>query len=398
MSNSKDFDSVIVIRDDNKKRDLQLLRNIYAYGWSEMSLAQQIMLPKLIGGEFDDVSFQYPSGMGKSGVYILTLLYNMTYTAEIKGLIVAPTRELAKQVYLDCKALATNLDINICLCVGREPLTQIDSSKPTIVIGTCGKIVDIMCYKDCSPLGQKCNLEYLVVDEADNFICDSRNRNIQDLKSIISSLCEEDTHLITISATFSEQVKSFIRHTMMRKNGNNIEQYIDDAEVTLSGIDQYYIDLSNYIDRREAFKAKIETLNDIIPVVGLTKAIIFVNSANHANQVYDFLTEEKYTCKMIYGKMSQEERNQIMKDFKLGSNFLIATDLVARGIDFKDISYVVQLELPATMEDYIHRIGRSGRYGKVGKAITIIHGNDEWRNLKIIADKYEINLKQFEFN
>ena len=96
--------------------------------------------------------------------------------------------------------------------------------------------------------------------------------------------------------------------------------------------------------------------------------------------------------------MNQEERNAIMKKFDhSGTNFLIATDLIARGIDFKDIAYVVQLELPVNMEDYIHRIGRSGRYGKVGKAISIVCGEDEKHNLDILKDKYDITMQQFEF-
>ena len=144
---------------------------------------------------------------------------------------------------------------------------------------------------------------------------------------------------------------------------------------------------------------KVETLLDIIPIVGLSRGIIFVNSANHAKQVYNVLVEENYTCEVIYGRMSQDERNDIMRKFsKSGTNFLIATDLIARGIDFKDISYVVQLELPVNMEDYIHRIGRSGRYGKIGKAIVIISSKDEKRDLKIITEKFDIDMKQFEFN
>ena len=117
MNSDKDFETVIKIR---TSRDEQLLRNIYSYGWCEMSLAQQRMLPKLLGCDFDDVSFQFPSGMGKSGVYLLTLLYNMDYKPEIKGLIVLPSRELAIQVFKDCRSLSRNMDVNICLCIGGD--------------------------------------------------------------------------------------------------------------------------------------------------------------------------------------------------------------------------------------------------------------------------------------
>ena len=221
---------------------------------------------------------------------------------------------------------------------------------------------------------------------------------MHDLENIVKTLCHIDTHVITVSATFSKYVRDFIRSKMMNKDGKNIEMYLDDCEVTLNGITQYYVDLTGMISRQNVFNAKIETLLDIIPIIGIARGIIFVNHAGHAKQVYDALINNNYTCDVIYGKMNQEERNAIMKKFTYsGTNFLIATDLIARGIDFKDISYVVQLELPVNMEDYIHRIGRSGRYGKVGKAISIVCGEDEKHNLDILKDKYDITMKQFEF-
>ena len=396
MIDSKDFETVIDIRND---RDMQLLRNIYAYGWSEMSLAQQTMLPKLINKDtYNDVSFQYPSGMGKSGVYILTLLYNLSRNACVSGLIILPTRELANQVYTVSCALARNLQINICRCIGKEVLSDVNPDWPTIVVGTCGKVIDVLCKKGGKPIRQSCFLEYFVVDEVDNFINDNHNKNLHDLESIVKTLCNTDTHLITVSATFSNYVRDFIRSKMMNKDGKNIEMYLDDCEVTLNGITQYYVDLTDIVTRQNVFNAKIETLLDIIPIIGISRGIIFVNHAGHAKQVFDVLTEEKYTCDVIYGKMNQEERNAIMKKFAhSGTNFLIATDLIARGIDFKDIACVIQLELPVNMEDYIHRIGRSGRYGKVGKAISIICGEEEQHDLDILKDKYEITMKPFEF-
>lgn len=396
MIDSKDFETVIDIRND---RDMQLLRNIYAYGWSEMSLAQQTMLPKLINKDtYNDVSFQYPSGMGKSGVYILTMLYNLSRNACVSGLIILPTRELANQVYTVSCALARNLQINICRCIGKEVLSDVNPDWPTIVVGTCGKVIDVLCKKGGKPIRQSCFLEYFVVDEVDNFINDNHNKNLHDLESIVKTLCNTDTHLITVSATFSNYVRDFIRSKMMNKDGKNIEMYLDDCEVTLNGITQYYVDLTDIVTRQNVFNAKIETLLDIIPIIGISRGIIFVNHAGHAKQVFDVLTEEKYTCDVIYGKMNQEERNAIMKKFvHSGTNFLIATDLIARGIDFKDIACVIQLELPVNMEDYIHRIGRSGRYGKVGKAISIICGEEEQHDLDILKDKYEITMRPFEF-
>lgn len=391
-----DFETVIKIR---TKKDEQLLRNIYSYGWSEMSLAQQRMLPKLIGGDYDDVSFQFPSGMGKSGVYLLTLLYNMDYSKPyIRGLIVLPTRELALQVFKDCSYLSRNMNVNICKCIGREALTVPDPDKPTIVIGTCGKIIDIMFTNKCRFYKQKLDLEYLIVDEADNFISSRSRNNCEDLEKIVK-LCEYKTHILSISATFSNYVRDYIRGKLLRKDGNNIEEYIDDCEVTLSGITQYYIDLTDIINRRNVFNSKIDVLLDIIPIIGISRGIIFVNSSQHAQQVYRVLTECNYTCEVIYGRMNQEERNVIMKKFSSsGANFLVATDLISRGIDFKDVAYVIQLELPQNMEDYIHRIGRSGRYGKTGKAINIVYGEEENNDLQVLIDKFDIQMKRFEFN
>lgn len=391
MNSDKDFETVIKIR---TSKDEQLLRNIYSYGWCEMSLAQQRMLPKLLGCDFDDVSFQFPSGMGKSGVYLLTLLYNMEYKPEIKGLIVLPSRELAIQVFNDCRSLSRNMDVNICLCIGRKELSQVDSNKPTIVIGTCGRIIDVMYNKNCKYFNQDLNLEYLIIDEADKLI---NNNDINDIQKIVK-LCNDDTHILNISATFSNNVRDFIRNKLMRKNGNNIEDYIDDCEVTLNGISQYYVDLTGIIEKRNIFYNKISVLMDIIPALAISRGIIFVNTTEHAKQVYRTLQKENFTCDIIYGKMTQDERNKIMKNFtNSGINFLIATDLISRGIDFKDISCVIQLELPKNIEDYIHRIGRSGRYGKTGQAINIVYGDNEYRDLKCIMNKYEIKMEKYVF-
>lgn len=395
--NSRDFESVITDAATNKQH-MKLLRNIYRYGWSEMSNAQQTILPLILNhdDEYDDISFQYPSGMGKSGVYLLTMLYNIDPSSPcIQGLVVLPTRELAKQVYIDCRELARDMNINICKCIGREDMNLPDSHLPTIVIGTCGKIIDVICKKQGRPLHQVVSLHYLVIDEADNFL--NTNRSIDDIKTIVKSVCKEKTHLFCVSATFNPEVRNFIQRHMMRENGRNIEKYIDDEEVTLAGIHQEYINLSEQI-QSDRFENKVELLIDLIPVIAVTKAIIFLNTTYHVKMVYDMLRENNYAADLIYGSMSQEVRNQVLSDFMHSSkNFLIATDLVARGIDFRDIACVIQLELPVSEEDYIHRIGRSGRYGKMGRSIVIVN-DKEMDNLRYLINKYKIDMHKFDFN
>ena len=391
---SKDFETVI---DTTKsKKDMQLLRNIYSYGWAEMSRAQEALLPRLFSGEeYDDVAFQFPSGMGKSGVYILTLLHSINYNIpNIQALILLPTHELAIQVYNDCLFLSHNMGINVVKCIGREEMNKPDTRLPTIVIGTLGKVINILCERHGSPLKQNIDLKFLVFDEADNFLS-SRNRNgLADIEKVMRSVCQETTHVFTISATFNTHVRDFIRAKLMRKNGKNIEQYIDDQDVTLAGIRQEFIDVFKST-QNDRFDMRVDLLVDLIPMIGINKAIIFVNSSNRVQYVYNKLVENNYQCLALYGSLEQNQRNMIMNEFRNTSkNFLIATDLVARGIDFKDIACVIQLELPVEEEDYIHRIGRSGRYGKVGRAIVFLARND-FESFDFLVQKY--GIKAYEY-
>lgn len=391
--NSKDFETVI---DTTKsKKDLQLLRNIYSYGWAEMSRAQEIMLPLLFSGDYDDVAFQFPSGMGKSGVYILTLLHSIDYNVpNIQALILLPTHELAIQVYNDCVFLSKDMGINIVKCIGHEEMNKPDTRLPTIVIGTLGKVINIICERRGSPLRQDIDLKFLVFDEADNFLSSRNRTGLADIKRVMRSVCQETTHVFSISATFNADVRNFIQAKLMRKNGKNIEKYIDDQEVTLAGIRQEFIDVFKWT-QNDRFDMRVELLIDLIPMIGINKAIIFVNSTNRVQYVYSKLTENKYQCLELYGSLEQNQRNAIMDEFKNTSkNFLIATDLVARGIDFKDIACVIQLELPMEEEDYIHRIGRSGRYGKVGRAIVFLARND-FESFDYLVKKY--GIKAYEY-
>ena len=340
--------------DLNLKNDL--LRGIYALGFEKPSVIQQRAILPLLDGH--DVIAQAQSGTGKTATFSIGMLNNLDDRSNItQGLILAHTRELAVQIYNVLKGLSKFMDVTFNLCVGGTLIKEnIDEllRNPHIVIGTPGRVLDMINKKALNTR----TLRLLIIDEADEMLSKIFSNQIYDIFRCLPN----DIQVGLFSATMTEEFFNLTKHFMR----NPVKLLVKNEELTLEGIRQYYIN----VDKSEH---KFATLCDIYAACSISQTMIYCNARRAVDELKCRLTEEQFSVECIHGDMSQEERNRIMKDFRDGScRVLISTDLLSRGIDVQQVSVVINYDLPNNIESYIHRIGRSGRFGRKGTAINFL--------------------------
>jgi translation initiation factor 4A len=356
-----------------------LLRGIFSYGWEGPSHIQQHGIPAILTGK--DVIMQAQSGTGKTGTFSIgTLQQIQDDVAEVQGIIILPTRELADQVYKVIQALGDKMDINFVKCVGktrvRDNLAFAD--RATVLVGTPGKLNAVLSKRLIK--SQPFNLRICIIDEFDKMLESDFIPTIKDIFSFFS----DETQVVLSSATTNPDVMN-ISEQFMRYP---IRITLKEAEVTLDGIMQFYVDCG-----KEEWK--FETIMDLYNTLVVAQSIIFVNSKRKCDILEEQFRKRDFTVKSIHGGLDQEERNAIMQDYRHGTTrVLLSTDLTARGIDVQQVSLVINYELPNDKAQYIHRIGRTGRYGKKGAAINLIGSQFEHKLLEGIEDYYSTSIQE----
>lgn len=354
-----------------------ILRGIYAIGWETPSVIQCQAIPHILSGR--DVIMQAQSGTGKTGTFTIGLLQQINENkAEIQGIILLPVRELANQVYKVIQNIGDRLQVNFVKCVGkthvRSELTYPD--RATILVGTPGKILDVISNRFIK--SQPLNLKIVVIDEFDKMLEEDFIPVIKEIFNFIN----DETQIVLSSATVNNQVMK-ISERFMR---NPIEITIKEEDVSLEGISQYYVDC-------EKDCWKFDCILDLYKSLVVTQSVIFVNSIKRCEELVSLFNNKNFSASAIHGNLDQSERDKIMKDYTDGTiRILVTTDLTARGIDVHQVSLVINYELPVDRAQYIHRIGRTGRYGKKGSAINLIGNNYEREALKKIEDFYRIQI------
>jgi superfamily II DNA/RNA helicase len=337
-----------------------LLRGIYAYGFENPSTIQHKSIPHINSKK--DIIAQAQSGTGKTGAYSIGMLNNINIEEKkIQGLIILPTYELVHQTYDVLTSLSSYMDVNIAKIIGKTRIQEsIDalSKHPQIVIGTPGRLLDMIQKQYLYTTEMK----MLVLDEADEILSEGFMDTIY---NIIRCLPKE-SQICFFSATIPDDVLQLTSQFM-----NNPEQIlVKNADLTLEGIKQFYVNVQQNI-------WKLDVLYDIYNTITITQCIIYINSKNTLMRVYQDLVNKGYPCTYIHGDLTKEERTQNMNDFKSGSiRIMLSTDLLSRGIDIQQLSLVINYDLPRQKETYIHRIGRSGRYGRKGVSINFITERD----------------------
>ena len=337
-----------------------LLRGIYGYGFEKPSLIQHKAIPVLTSGK--DVIAQAQSGTGKTGAFSIGSLCNIDLTNKrTQVIVISPTRELAEQTFQVMKELSAYMDITFCKVVGGTRVSDCvnDLRKdPLVVVGTPGRIID-MIHKNNLFTDQ---LKTIVIDEADEML----SQGFQEMIHTIFQRIPRETQVALFSATFPDELIEITDKFMDSPERILVKK----EQLTLEGISQYYINVKHN-------NWKYDVLTDIYNTINIAQCIIYINSKNRLNSVYQALVEDNFPVGMIHGNLMTSERESIMEQFRQGEiRILLSTDLLSRGIDIQQLSLVINFDLPIQKETYIHRIGRSGRYGRKGVAINFVTDRD----------------------
>lgn len=361
----------------------EVLRGIYGYGFEAPSAIQQRGIKPMLMGH--DLIAQAHSGSGKTATFSIAVLQKIDpSTKGTQAMILAPTRELASQIYRVMSALSSFMpDVRIQAFIGgtnvREDI-RLAGTGPHVVIGTPGRVQDLIKRRALS-LRQ---IRLFVLDEADEMLA---ARGFHEQVGEIFGYMPEDVQSAIFSATMPLEIFE-VTNKFMR---NPIRILVKKGELTLQGIKQFYVALE-----REEWK--LDTLCDIYEKLSITQSIIYCNTKRKVEWLTAEMRARDFTVAAIHGEMDQEERDRIMKEFIAGSSrVLITTDLLARGIDVQQVSVVINYDLPPNRENYIHRIGRSGRYGRRGLAINFLLRYD-MKYMRDIESFYSTQINEMPSN
>lgn len=366
---------------DDMNLNEKLLRGIYAYGFEKPSAIQQRAILPCIKGR--DVIAQAQSGTGKTATFAVSILQQLDVSkSDCQALVLAPTRELAQQIQKVVLALGDYLDAQCHACIGgtnvRADIAKLELGQQ-IVVGTPGRVMDMIKRRALDP---RC-IQMFVLDEADEMLSRGFKDQIYDVFRMLPSNIQVILLSATMPADVLEVTKKFMR--------DPIRILVKKEELTLEGIKQFYIQV-------EKEEWKLDTLCDLYETLTITQAVIFVNTRRKVDWLTEKMHSRDFTVSSMHGDMDQKDRDVIMREFRSGSSrVLITTDLLARGIDVQQVSLVINYDLPANRENYIHRIGRGGRFGRKGVAINFITRDDE-RMLKEIEQHYNTQVDEMPMN
>ncbi|QGI67254.1 hypothetical protein CEK26_011207 [Fusarium fujikuroi] len=348
------------------KRDL--LMGIFEAGFEKPSPIQEEAIPVALTGR--DILARAKNGTGKTAAFVIPTLERINpKVSKIQCLILVPTRELAMQTSQVCKTLGKHLGINVMVTTGGTGLRDdiIRLQDPVhIVVGTPGRILDL-AGKNVADLSE-CPM--FIMDEADKLLSIEFTPVIEQLLQFHP----KDRQVMLFSATFPLSVKDFSDKNMVSPYEINLMD-----ELTLRGITQYYA----FVEEKQ----KVHCLNTLFSKLQINQSIIFCNSTNRVELLAKKITELGYSCFYSHAKMQQHARNRVFHDFRNGvCRNLVCSDLLTRGIDIQAVNVVINFDFPKNAETYLHRIGRSGRYGHLGLAINLINWDDRFNLYNIERD------------
>ena len=352
----------------------ELLMGVYEKGFERPSPIQEICIPVAITGQ--DILARAKNGTGKTGAFLIPALQKINPQDKFTQVVVlVPTRELALQTSHVAKELSKHMEgTQIMVTTGGTSL-QDDILRLTnavhMIVATPGRLVDLAA-KQVAKLG-RCSL--VILDEADKLLSPEFEPLVEQTLSFLS----QTRQVLLFSATFPSNVKRFVDANMKQPEQVNLMD-----ELTLKGISQYYA----YLDGRQ----KLHCLNSLFSKLQVNQSIIFCNSVNRVELLAKKITELGYSCFYIHAKMMQAHRNRVFHDFREGQcRTLVCSDLFTRGIDIPSVNVVVNFDFPRNSETYLHRIGRSGRFGHLGLAINFITHDDRY-NLYNIERELETEI------
>jgi translation initiation factor 4A len=354
-----------------------LLRGIYSYGYERPSAIQQRAIRPVLEGR--DTIGQAQSGTGKTATFVIGSLQRVNCERNAcQALMLAPTRELAQQIYKVVLALGDYLSVKCHFCIGGTSVSD-DIARlregQHVVVGTPGRVFDMISKRRL----KIDDLLTFVLDEADEMLSCGFKDQIYD----IFKMLPPNVQVCLFSATMPPEILDMTAKFMR----DAVRILVKKDELTLEGIRQYYV----AIDKDEW---KLDTLCDLYESLTITQAIIYCNLRRKVDYLADQMTKRDFTVSTMHANLDQKERDLIMREFRSGSSrVLISTDLLARGIDVQQVSLVINYDLPMDMANYLHRIGRSGRFGRKGVAINFVTHNDA-RVMRDIERYYHTQIQE----
>lgn len=365
----------------NLKDDI--LRGIYAYGYEKPSLIQQKSIPVMCSGK--DIIAQAQSGMGKTGSFSIGTLQQLDLTKNtVQALFLAPTHELAKQTNNVIKALGSMMDgLKTKILIGgtsiQDDADDIKKNVPHVIIGTAGRIYDMFRRRYLS----SANIKVIVLDEADEMLSSGFKQQIYNIFQCLNTNIQVALFSATLPDDILELTEKFMRDPV--KITMKVEK------LNLECIKQYYIAVQND-------NMKFETLKDLFSSISVSQCIIYCNSVSRVTDLYRAMADDGFSVSYIHSSMDKLEREREFTKFRNGGyRVLISSNVTARGIDIQQVSTVINFDIPKCQHTYLHRIGRSGRWGRKGMAINFVTRRDI-HHMKKIEMFYNISMEELPNN
>ena len=384
-----DADNEYTPKEFDKWEDLEtiireeLMRGIYAYGFDSPSVIQRKALLTIFDKK--DIIAQAQSGTGKTGVFTIGVLQKVnTETNKTQAMILAPTRELAKQIFDVITSIGSMIkDIRFHLLIGGtstdEDAHHLKTIMPHVIVGCPGRVYDMMRRNHI--VSKDINL--LVLDEADEMLSVGFKDQIYNIFQYLNS----DVQVGLFSATMPNELQS-LTDKFMR---NPVRILVKSEMLTLEGIKQYYVALNDDTQ-------KYATLKDIFNIISMSQCIIYCNSIKRVMDLTDAMTNDGFPVCCIHSNMEKSKRDEAYSDFKAGKHrVLISSNVTSRGIDVQQVRTVLNFDLPKCIFNYLHRIGRSGRWGRKGTAINFVTRWDI-KTMKDIERHYQTIVEELPSN
>lgn len=361
----------------------EIMRGIYGYGFDSPSLIQRKALLTIFDKK--DIIAQAQSGTGKTGVFTIGVLQKVnTEINKTQAMILAPTRELAKQIYDVITSIGSMVkNIRFHLLIGGtstdEDAHQLKTIMPHIIVGCPGRVYDMMRRNHI--ISKDINL--LVLDEADEMLSVGFKDQIYNIFQYLSA----DIQVGLFSATMPNELQS-LTDKFMR---NPVRILVKSEMLTLEGIKQYYVALNDDTQ-------KYATLKDIFNIISMSQCIIYCNSIKRVMDLTDAMINDGFPVCCIHSNMDKTKRDEAYTDFKAGKHrVLISSNVTSRGIDVQQVRTVLNFDLPKCIFNYLHRIGRSGRWGRKGTAINFVTRWDI-KTMKDIERHYHTIVEELPSN
>jgi superfamily II DNA/RNA helicase len=360
----------------------EILKAIGDCGFEHPSEVQHECIPQAILGT--DVICQAKSGMGKTAVFVLATLQQLTpVDGQVSILVITHTRELAFQIAKEYERFSKFLTpaVRVANFFGGTKIEddekKLATNTPHIVIGTPGRLLALI-KKDKLKLG---NVKHFIIDECDAVLDKPDMRN--DVQNIFFATPRQK-QVMMFSATLPKDIRPVVKKFMH----SPVEIYVDDeTKLTLHGLKQHYVNLLD--------KEKTRKLFSLLDSLDFNQVIIFVKNPKRAEALNPLLTENGFPSIFIHGGMKQEERLKHYNDFKnFNKRILVATDLFGRGMDIERVNIVINYDMPESSDMYLHRVARAGRFGTKGLAITFVSEEQDAAVLNDVQSRFEVSITE----